>query len=584
MHLHRLIAGCLLAILAAVAATAQVANVKTVFIIVMENHNWSSFKGSPSAPYINGTLLPQASHAEQYFNPPNLHPSLPNYLWLEAGTNFGIFNDSDPSVNHQSTTSHLVTQLKNANVTWKTYQEDIGGTNCPLTSVNKYAPKHNPFVYFDDVTDTNNVNSAYCIAHVRPYAELATDLQNNAVAQYVFITPNLCDDGHDSCAPVSNPIKQTDNWLASEVPKILKSAAYQNGGAVFITWDEGVNGDGPIGMIALSPLAKGGGYSNSIHYTHGSMLRTVETIFAVSLLGDAAVQADLSDFFGTPALPAAPANLVATGGDAQVMLTWMASAGASSYNISRSQTDGGPYTTVASGVIGGSYEDLGLTNGTAYYYRVAGVNASGEGAASTQATATPNFAVPAPPTNLNASPGDSTVALGWTVSSGAVSYNVYRSTVSGSFGSTPLAAGLGSTSYNDNTALNGTTYYYVVTAVNGGGESGFSNQAAATPVGANADFTISASPSSITVTRGKSAVYTVTVASQQGFGGTVKLSVTGLPSRSNATISPSSLTGGGTSALTVKTNKNSTVGSYTLTISGVSGSLNHSTTVTLKLQ
>src|SRR4051812_44847974 len=64
-----------------------------VFIILMENHNWSSIKGSASAPYINNALLPIASYADQYYNPPGIHPSEPNYLWLEAGTNFGITND-----------------------------------------------------------------------------------------------------------------------------------------------------------------------------------------------------------------------------------------------------------------------------------------------------------------------------------------------------------------------------------------------------------------------------------------------------------------------------------------------------------
>jgi len=68
-------------------------------------------KGSPSAPYINRALLPITSHAEQYYNPPNLHPSLPNHLWLEAGTNFGILNNDDPSSNHQSTSPHLVDLL-----------------------------------------------------------------------------------------------------------------------------------------------------------------------------------------------------------------------------------------------------------------------------------------------------------------------------------------------------------------------------------------------------------------------------------------------------------------------------------------
>src|SRR6266478_7209936 len=112
---------------AALPAAAQLANVKTVFIILMENHDWSQIKGSASAPYINNTLLPMASYAEQYYNPPAIHPSLPNYLWLEAGTNFGIFNDNPPSSNHQSTTNHFATFLHNAGIAWKTYQENITG-------------------------------------------------------------------------------------------------------------------------------------------------------------------------------------------------------------------------------------------------------------------------------------------------------------------------------------------------------------------------------------------------------------------------------------------------------------------------
>src|SRR5258706_5149932 len=88
-------------------------HIKTVFIILMENKNWAQIAGSSSAPYINNTLLPMASHAELYFNPPLVHPSLPNYLWLEAGVNFGVFNDDPPSANRQSTTQHLVTFLHN---------------------------------------------------------------------------------------------------------------------------------------------------------------------------------------------------------------------------------------------------------------------------------------------------------------------------------------------------------------------------------------------------------------------------------------------------------------------------------------
>jgi hypothetical protein len=268
----------------------------TVFIILMENHNWSDIKGSASAPYING-LLTTGAHAEQYYNPPGNHPSLPNYLWLESGTNFGIANDSNPSVNAQTTTAHLVNQIEAAGLTWKTYQEDIPGTQCPLTAVNQYAPKHNPFVYFTDVTNNNSTSAARCIAHVRPYTSLSGDLTGNNVAAYNFITPNLCDDMHDTCAPFNDSIKQGDTWLAQQVPLILASTAYQRNGVIFITWDEGEGGDGPIGMIVLSRFAKVG-YSNTVHYTHSSLLRTVQKIFALSpYLGDAVNATDLSDLF-----------------------------------------------------------------------------------------------------------------------------------------------------------------------------------------------------------------------------------------------------------------------------------------------
>ncbi len=278
--------------------TGSPPHIKTVFLILMENKNWLQIRGNPHAPYINNVLLPMASHAELYFNPPLVHPSLPNYLWLEAGTNFGIFNDDPPSVNHQSTTKHLVTLLQKNNIAWKTYQEDISGADCPLVNNGLYAVRHNPFVYFDDVTDNQDPNSANCISHVRPFSELATDLAGNTVAQYNFITPNVCNDMHNSCAPLNDPIQQGDTWLSQNLPTILNSAAYQTGGAVFVTWDEGEFSDGPIGMIVLSPFAKGNGYQNFIRYNHGSTLRTVQEIFGIApLLRDAAIETDLSDLF-----------------------------------------------------------------------------------------------------------------------------------------------------------------------------------------------------------------------------------------------------------------------------------------------
>jgi hypothetical protein len=286
----------------AARTTAQSAGqpyIKTVFLIVMENHNWEDVYNSSSAPYINQTLLPQASFALQYYNPPGNHPSEPNYLWLEAGTNFGITNDNSPASNHLASTDHLVTYMNNAGLSWKAYEEGIDGKTCPLTGSGLYAPRHNPMVYFDDVTGSNNPESAYCIAHERPFSELQSDLASNTVAQYNFITPNLCDDMHDFVGcPTLDEVKNGDTWLSQQLPMILSSKAYQQGGVIFITWDESAGGDFPIGMIVLSPFAKGGGYSNSIHYTHSSTLRTIQEIFKVTpLLGDAANATDLSDLF-----------------------------------------------------------------------------------------------------------------------------------------------------------------------------------------------------------------------------------------------------------------------------------------------
>ena len=302
---------CLLFASACAAQAGLNAN-SNVFVILMENHNWSQIKDSADAPYINNTLLPMASYCDQYYNPPDIHPSEPNYLWLEAGTNFGILDDNPPAVNHQTTTSHFVTQLNNAGISWKTYQENITGLTCPTVDTPPYYVKHNPFAFFDDVTaPTGN-----CTSVMRPFTELATDIANNNLARYNFITPNIYNDMHDNdLAGLNNPVKQGDTWLSQNLPMILNSAAYQNNGLIIITWDEGTgaSSDGPIGMIVLSPFAKGGGYHNTIHYTHSATLRTLQKIFGrTPLLGGAANGPDLSDLFFTGAIPNADTPTVSS--------------------------------------------------------------------------------------------------------------------------------------------------------------------------------------------------------------------------------------------------------------------------------
>jgi hypothetical protein len=280
--------GLLVAVAAGLVGTAGIArasshtNLQTVFLIVMENVSWSQIKGSTAAPYINQTLLPMASYCQRYYSPSGVASSLPDYFWLEGGTNYGITASPEPSIARIASTNHLVTQLQNRGISWKSYQENISGISCPTNSSGLYAAYHNPFVYFNDVTG----DPAYCLAHIRPYTELAGDLRSNTVARYNFITPNLCDDMHnanDSRCASPNRITTGDLWLSTEIPRIMNSPAYSNRGAIFITWDESdlPPTQSPIGMMVVSPLARGGGYSNTNYYNHASTLRTMQEIFGV---------------------------------------------------------------------------------------------------------------------------------------------------------------------------------------------------------------------------------------------------------------------------------------------------------------
>ena len=178
-----------------------------------------------------------------------------------------------------------------------------------LVNSGEYVVRHNPMVLFNDV----NGNTTYMNAHVRPYSVFASDLQNNTVGRYNFITPNLTNDMHDLAPGSSSSRPQGDHWLSLEIPKIMASQAYSNNGAIFITWDEG-NGstsDGPLGMIVLSPLAKGHGYSNSVHYTHSSMVRTMQDIFGVRpYLADAANALNFSDLFVTTNVTVSGSHLI----------------------------------------------------------------------------------------------------------------------------------------------------------------------------------------------------------------------------------------------------------------------------------
>ena len=178
--------------------------------------------------------------------------------------------------------------------------------------------------------------------------------------------------------------------------------------------------------------------------------------------------------------PAPPTGLVATAGNAQVGLTWSASAGAPTYSVKRSATNGGPYTTVATGIAGTAYTDPALTNGTVYYYVVSAVNAGGESANSAQASATP-LAIPSAPTALTATAASRTkINLAWTDNAtGETGFRIERSTNGTTF-TQITSVGANVTTYTNTGLTRNTTYYYRVRAYNAVGNSSYSNTASAT--------------------------------------------------------------------------------------------------------
>ena len=204
--------------------------------------------------------------------------------------------------------------------------------------------------------------------------------------------------------------------------------------------------------------------------------------------------------------PSAPNGLVASADNSQVSLSWNASQAATGYNVYRGTTAGGETSTPinSSPISGTSFVDTNASNGTTYFYIVTAKNGIGESGPSNEANATPALPAPQPaPVGLASQPGNATVSLSWTAVTGATGYNVYRGTSSGGETATPLnASPLASASYTDSGVVNGTSYYYEVTAVNAGGESVPSNEASATPALPPAP----AAPTGVTAAAGNNAV------------------------------------------------------------------------------
>jgi hypothetical protein len=371
MSRRKLAAGlaALTCLLSAGAGTAQAAYstppVHHVFVIMLENEDYSSTFGDPIAfPYLAGTLVKQGALLSDYYA--TGHESNDNYISLVSGQPPNVENQADCQIFddfvgglllpdgveagtgcvYPANVPNIGTQLSSAGLSWKAYEEDMGNdpnretAACGHPALNSqdntqsaeagdgYATRHDPFVYFHSVID----NQAYCDTHVvalgspagvMPAAALAgetglaTDLKHAATTPaFSFITPNLCNDGHDfPCANQAGgatAAADIDSFLSTWVPKITSSPAYRQGGLLEITFDESGGptsdsssccgevpgpgsplpgilgpGGGKVGALLLSPYIKAGTVSSTA-YNHYSSLASWEALFGLPRLADAA--------------------------------------------------------------------------------------------------------------------------------------------------------------------------------------------------------------------------------------------------------------------------------------------------------
>ena len=303
-----------------------------VFVIMMENTSYSDLlsPANPNTTFIQH-LAATAGLADNYFGV--THDSLPNYIAATSGQTWGSNSDDTaqaPLFDHQN----LVDQLEAAGVSWKAYMENLpfAGDLVDSTPDGLYVRKHDPFLVYPDVY--NNPGRA---DNVVPLTQLTTDLATRNVPQFVWITPNICNDMHGGAPTCPFPSSPTDplqaalyqdgdTFLHTWVDAITHSKAWTRHSAIFITWDEGgfedeapfgptdirPGPDSPIlpatpadptsggggdlfggtvyggGQVPMIVIANGVGHRvDSAFADHYSLLQTIEQNFGLPLLGNA---------------------------------------------------------------------------------------------------------------------------------------------------------------------------------------------------------------------------------------------------------------------------------------------------------
>lgn len=272
VHIHDVCNALLYSISVQVVAPSSPSDIQHVIVVYLENEAASSvLKDGPFEKHLAYTY----AYASNYYA--ITHPSAPNYL---AGTSGSVFSQTGSDNYHVYSSVNLGDLVQDAGKTWAAYDENMP-TPCDLNNTTSYAVKHNPFTFYQDIIDDR---ATECNVHDLPQADWNTSVADNTVPNYVFYTPNLYDDGHNS------NVEFADAWLKAWLSPLLNDSFFQS--SVFlITYDEGANDAGYNGtaggnvyFVAVSPYARMHSTlaENESHY---DMLTTVEWLLGLGTTG-----------------------------------------------------------------------------------------------------------------------------------------------------------------------------------------------------------------------------------------------------------------------------------------------------------
>jgi hypothetical protein len=358
------LAACLLATSPALASPASAASVPSfghVFVIVGENTSLFELNSS-NAPYIMNTLKPGSAWFTNYNGV--ARGSLADYVALTSGQ-YAPCQTSGPC--GQFSVPSIFSQLGNG--AWRDWNESMP-SNCYTKSagsdstLNAYQTGHNPALFYAGLPcSTYDVPAGTTGPDDMSFFNAA--LAAGTVPEYNFISPNLCEDGHDSCNG-ANKITEYDNFLQKEIPLIEASPAFGSDGVIFVTYDEG-GGQNPNTMMAVvGSQVQAGTYTG--HYDHYSTVATIEQGLGLPCLANAC-SASILPLSGNEVLPPSvsitqPANGSTVSGTVAVAGTAAAQGDASISQVQVSVDNGALQTATGTTSWSASIDTTSLTNGT----------------------------------------------------------------------------------------------------------------------------------------------------------------------------------------------------------------------------